>query len=405
MKNLAFVLFAVLASVPSLAHAERFVLKNPVGTFVGRTVQTLTFGSDTYVIVEAPRFTNFMASVQGAAEEVSEDLKVGVPTDESDATGNEEVAQRAWHVDSMKYAQLPASRGGQNIIVAVLDTGVDYNHPALKNQIYTNKGEIPGNGIDDDKNGYIDDVHGYDFDSKDGDPMDGDQHGTHCAGIIGSSADPATGAVGVAPNVKIMPIRIIGDEAVGFLSNAAAGIKYAVDNGAKVLSNSWRVYRSWGGFNPTEPNLQILRAAIEYAQSKGVVFVAASGNESLDMNTGFDRDPLYPAGFTGLANLVVVGASESRGGMAYFSNYGANYVTVAAPGDNIISTVPGGSFTSMSGTSMAAPLIAGSIARGLSANMSSTSAIQKLEFTSTAGSQWAGKVRSGGVIDLVKYLE
>jgi thermitase len=401
MKNLILVL--AVAVSPALAHAERFVLKNPTGNFVGKTVQTLKFGDDTYVVVEAPRFSNLTATFSGSAESVTEDLQVGIPADETKPA--EETATKAWHPAAMKYAQLPALRNGQNIIVAVLDTGVDYNHPALKDHIYTNAKEIPGNGIDDDGNGFIDDVHGYDFDSKDGDPIDGDQHGTHCAGIIGSSPDTVTGAMGVAQGVKIMPVRIIGDEARGFLSNAAAGIKYAVDNGAKVLSNSWRVYRSWNSFDPSEPNLAILRAAIEYAGSKGVIFVAASGNETLDMDTGLERDPLFPAGFSGLSNMVVVAASNSTGSMASFSNFGARYVGVAAPGEDIISTVPGGSFQSMSGTSMATPLVAGSLARGLSANLSSTDAAERLVTTSSQSPTWTNKVRAGGVIDLMKYLE
>lgn len=402
MKKLILVLAVALS--PALAHAERFVLKNPTGTFVGKTVQTLKFGEDTYVVVEAPRFSNLMASFHGSAESVSEDLQVGIPSDETQPS--EDLARKAWHVDAMKYSQLPATRNGQNIVVAVLDTGVDYNHPALRDHIFSNTKELPGNGLDDDGNGFIDDVHGYDFDSKDGDPIDGDQHGTHCAGIIGSSPDAATGAMGVAQGVKIMPIRIIGDEARGFLSNAAAGIKYAVDNGAKVLSNSWRVYRSWGSFDPTDPNLAILRAAIEYAGSKGAIFVAASGNESLNMDTGLERDPLYPAGFTGLANMVVVAASESRGGMAGFSNYGAKYVTVAAPGEDIISTVPGGAFQSMSGTSMATPLVAGSLARGLSGtSLTAVDAAERLVTTSSQSPLWTNKVRAGGVVDLMKYLQ
>lgn len=403
MKNLILVL--VMSLAPVAAQAERFILKNPVGTVVGKTVQTLKFGNDTYVVVEAPKFASVLASFQAAAEEVTEDLQVGIPADESQPAEDTN-GRRAWHVDAMKYSQLPNSRNGQNVIVAVLDTGTDYTHPALKNNIYTNPAEIAGNGKDDDGNGFIDDVHGYDFDAKDGDPKDEDQHGTHCAGIIGSTADSATGAVGVAPGVKIMPIRIIGNEARGFLSNAAAGIKYAVDNGARVLSNSWRVYRSWGSFDPSEPNLALLRAAIEYAGSKGAIFVAASGNESLNMDSGFERDPLFPAGFTGLSNMVVVAASESRGGMASFSNYGAKYVTVAAPGQDIISTVPGGSFMSMSGTSMATPLVAGALARGLSGtSFSAVDTAEKLVTTSTRSPLWTDRVRAGGVVDLLKYLE
>ncbi len=402
MKKLVLVLALIVA--PATAKAERFILKNPIGTVVGKTVQTLQFGEDTYVVVEAPKFANVLASFRSAAEEVTEDLQIGLPADE-DQGADDATARRAWHPDAMKYSQLPATRQGQNVIVAVLDTGVDYNHPALTRNIYTNSREVPNNGLDDDGNGFIDDVHGYDFDAKDGDPMDGDQHGTHCAGIIGGAPDARTGAVGVAPGVKIMPVRIIGSEARGFLSNAAAGIKYAVDNGARVLSNSWRVYRSWGTFDPSEPNLALLRAAIEYAGSKGAIFVAASGNESLNMNTGLERDPLFPAGFTGLSNMVVVAASDSRGAMASFSNYGDKYVSVAAPGADIISTVPGGSFQSMSGTSMATPLVAGALARGLSGSfVPSEATAEKLVNTSTRSPLWTDRVRAGGVVDLLKFL-
>lgn len=397
MTKIFLALVAVL-TIPSIAHAERFILKNPKGAVPARTVETMHFGNDTYVVVEAPKYSQMLASFRSNAEAVSEDLRVGLPTDEVSS------ASRAWHPEALKYSQLPSQKDGRNVIVAVLDTGADYNHPALKDHIYTNAKEIPGNGIDDDGNGFIDDVHGYDFDKKVGDPMDGDQHGTHCAGIIGATKDNDTDAQGVAPGVKIMPVRVIGDEQVGFLSNAAAGIKYAVDNGAKVLSNSWRVYRSWKSYDPSDANLALLRSAIEYAGQHGAIFVAASGNESVNMDTGFATDPLYPAGFLGMNNLVVVAASEQRGEMAYFSNYGSQYVTVAAPGMDILSTVPGGGWQSMSGTSMATPLIAGSIARGLSAGLSMDKAIDRLEKTSAQSSSWATRVRSGGVIDLTKYL-
>lgn len=398
MKNLVLVLSALLM-VPAVANAERFILKNPQGPMMAKTIQTLTFGNDTYVVVEAPKVSPLMASLAATSESVTEDLQIGIPAEQPG-----ELASKAWHVDAMKYADLPVVRDGREVTVAVLDTGVDYKHPALANNIFVNKNEIAGNGIDDDGNGFIDDVNGYDFDSKDADPMDGDAHGTHCAGIIGASKNLDSNAQGVAPGVKIMPVRIIGDETRGFLSNAAAGIKYAVDNGAKVLSNSWRVYKSWGTFDPSDTNLQLLRAAIEYAGQKGVIFVAASGNESVNMDTGLSRDPMFPGGFDGLSNMVVVAASQLGGEMAYFSNYGASHVTVAAPGKDIISTVPNGGWRSMSGTSMATPLIAGSIARGLSGGYSWQLAIDKLVSTSTQQPSWSSRVKAGGVVDLTRYL-
>ena len=387
MKN--WILAVIALSLPAAAHAERYIVKNPKGPIMGKTVETVKFGSDTFVVVEAPKYANMLASFNSSADKVSAEYQIRIPSDERATPA----AQKAWHVDALKYAQLPQLRDGREIVVAVLDTGVDYNHPALKDHIWSNPQGCP------DK-----DCHGYDFDGKKNDPMDGAEHGTHCAGIIGASPDTNTNAQGVAPGVKIMAVRIIGSEQTGFLANAALGIKYAVDHGAKVLSNSWRVYRSWNTFDPSDANVALLHDAIKYAGDHGVIFVAAAGNESLDMDSGLSADPMWPGGFEDLSNMVVVAASDSTGGMASYSNFGSKHVTVAAPGDNIISTIPGGGWESMSGTSMATPLVVGSIARGLSAKLSMQDAMDKLVSTSNKNDGWTTKVKSGGVIDLMQYL-
>jgi subtilisin family serine protease len=201
-----------------------------------------------------------------------------------------------------------------------------------------------------------------------------------------------------------MAVRIIGNEQAGFLSDAVAGIQYAVDNGARVLSNSWRIYRSWDNYDPSEQNVELLRKAIEYAHSKGAIFVAAAGNETVNLDTDEANDPIYPAGYQNLPGLVVVASSDVRNAMSSFSNYGANYVNVAAPGSDIISTTPGNQWESFSGTSMATPLVAGALARGLSGTMDPVMAVEKISATSTPGASWTGKVKSGGIVNLGQFL-
>lgn len=408
----SLLVIAALALVGANAQAERYILKNPTNSLVtAQAIKTFEFGNDTYVVVNAPRFSSLEASLGASAENVMVDQKIGIPADHAgkqkqDNEGNwwwDDKPAKAWHPTKLKYAELPGDRDGRERIVAVIDTGVDYNHKDLKDHIWTNPREIANNGVDDDGNGYVDDVHGYDFEGNDGDPMDGDSHGTHCAGVIAGGVDAESGAQGVAPGAKVMAVRIIGMEQTGFMSDAVEGIKYAVDNGATVLSNSWRVYRSWSSYNPSDENVELMRKAIEYAGSKGAVFVAAAGNESKDMDRMVD-DPMWPGGFEGLSNLIVVAASDAKDQPAYFSNYGIGHVMVAAPGSDIISTVPNNKYKSMSGTSMATPLVAGSVARALSANYGPDRAIARMMETSLAGAAWKTKVKSGGTIQLTDYL-
>ncbi len=399
MKTWIVFLFVVaLQAAP--AHAERMILKNPSTALQAHALKTFTFGSDTYVVVEAPKFSALLAASAVEAESVTPDLEVSLP--EVFAGVNETDGNMPWHVKEMHYADLPADKDGTGVIVAVLDTGVDYTHTALAEHIWNNEDEIAGNGIDDDNNGYIDDVRGYDFANSDNDPMDDNSHGTHCAGIIAASLDAKSGARGVAPGVKVMPVRIIGDKSVGFLSDAVQAVQYAVDNGATVLSNSWRIYRSWSQFDPSDENIELLRRAIEYANSKGAVFVAAAGNETRNIDT--HSDAMFPGGYDNLENLLVVAASTSSNGPANFSNFGAKRVHVAAPGHNILSTVLNNRWTSYSGTSMAAPLVAGAVARGLGGGMEYRAAMANLVTTSAPFASWDNKVSAKGVIKPTAYL-
>jgi thermitase len=389
------------------AFAERWILKNPRGPAAeGRAIHEFQFGSDRYVVVQAPRFSPLAMDLQFSSEAMVPDAPIELmPRQEAqtNAQNDADSQSRAWHVDFLQYKNLPAQKNGQGVIVAVLDTGVDYNHKALVDKMWKNTKEIPANGIDDDANGFIDDIYGYDFAGNKSDPMDGDAHGTHCAGVIAAAPATSSNAQGVAQGAKIMALRIIGEEQTGFLSDAVAGIHYAVDNGAKVLSNSWRIYKSWSSFDPSDENFKLLKQAIDYAGSKGAIFVAAAGNETANLD---DRsgDPMVPGGMEGVSTMVVVAASTSKDIIADFSNYGQKQVTVAAPGEDILSTVPGNGWEPMSGTSMATPLVAGALARGLSAGMSSEAAVKKLQETSASSNAWADKVQAGGTVRLLPFL-
>jgi subtilisin family serine protease len=236
-----------------------------------------------------------------------------------------------------------------NIIIALLDTGVDRNHPDLSSNLWVNQVEADGNtGIDDDNNGYIDDIYGWDFNDNDNNPDDYQGHGTHCAGIIGAIGNNGLGVTGVCWNVKIMNLKIFPNNSEeGFISGAISAIEYGVNNGARVLNNSWG-----GG-----PFSQSLKDAIEEVNSMGVLFVAAAGNDGL--NT--DYDPLYPACYN-IDNIISVMASDAYDRGAWFSNYGPNSVDLAAPGVSIYSCLPGEGYGYMDGTSMSTPYVAGAAA-------------------------------------------
>ncbi|MGD9045898.1 MAG: S8 family serine peptidase, partial [Desulfobacterales bacterium] len=213
--------------------------------------------------------------------------------------------------------------GSSDVVVAVIDSGVDVNHPDLAANIWTNPGEIAGNGDDDDGNGYVDDVNGWDFYIDDNDPRDANGHGTHVAGTIAAVGDNTAGIAGVSWSAKIMVLRFLDAWGSGSTANAIAAIEYANDMGADVINNSW------GGGLPS----QALRDAIAVSDA---VVVCAAGNTA----NNNDSSPFYPASYSS-ANIIAVAASDQNDTLAYFSNYGANSVDVAAPGTNIYSAAPG----------------------------------------------------------------
>jgi thermitase len=311
------------------------------------------------------------------------------------------------------------SKGSKEVIVAVLDTGVDYTHPDLKDNIWVNEKESPANGgvagRDDDGNGLIDDVYGFDFYSGgrsdlkagipgDADPMDEDGHGTHCAGTIGASPANAQGIVGVNWNVRIMPLRFLGAGG-GNTVDAVRAIYYAIDKKVHVMSNSW------GGGGDSK----LLRDAIADAQKAGILFVVAAGNDGKNI----DIEPTYPASFDKdskgqpLTNILTVGASDNQDNPADFSNYGHELVHVFAPGVQIVSTFPvkkavNRPYAVMSGTSMAAPFAAG--VAGLM--MANTPALrhqpqqvkQIMMLSSDVRESLLGKAVSNGRINAAKAL-
>ncbi len=218
--------------------------------------------------------------------------------------------------------------GSKDVVVAVVDTGVDIAHEDLKDNIWRNAGEIPGNGRDDDRNGYIDDIHGYDFYNHDAtvyDQMDGDQHGTHVAGIIGAVGDNEKGIAGVNHAVTIMPVKFLGPWGGGEYEGAEA-LLYAVDNGAQVINCSWG-----GGYS------SVIEEALNYAASKGVIVVAAAGNDSANVDDF--PEYFYPAS-SDATSVITVAATDHDDELSWFSNYGEQTVELAAPGEEVTSTLP-----------------------------------------------------------------
>jgi subtilisin family serine protease len=237
--------------------------------------------------------------------------------------------------------------GSSDVIVAVIDTGIDYTHLDLAGNMWTNSGEIAGNGIDDDGNGYVDDIYGYDFFNDDGDPYDDHSHGTHVAGTIAAIGDNDVGVIGVAPNVKLMALKFLSGGGYGYISDAITALDYAVSMGAQISNNSW----GGGGFSSA------MNISLQNARNAGHIFVAAAGNSSLNN----DNDPHYPSNYD-LDNVISVAATDHNDNLAWFSSNGANTVDLAAPGVSIYSTTPGNTYSTYSGTSMATPHVTGVVA-------------------------------------------
>ena len=243
-----------------------------------------------------------------------------------------------------------------SVIVGVIDSGVQYDHPDLIDNIWTNPGEIPGNGIDDDGNGFVDDFYGYDFDNDDNDPMDDNGHGTHVAGTIGAQGNNAIGVAGVGWDANLMSLKVIGN---GSNADVARAIDYATDNGAKITNNSY----GYAGTNVG--GSQVMSDAIGRAKDAGVLYIVAAGNSragipASDMDGNFNS---WPAEYSKVHdNVITVSAIDEDGSFASYSHWGDQSVQLAAPGTTIASTYTNSGYVYLSGTSMAAPHVAGAAA-------------------------------------------
>lgn len=250
-------------------------------------------------------------------------------------------APRAWEIE----------QGSKEIVVAVIDTGVDYNHPDLAYNIWRNPNAetYAATGIDPTGADITGDIVGWDFIHNDNLPFDDQMHGSHCAGTIGGVGNNGVGVSGVAQRVSIMAVKFLSSQGSGTTADAIKAIDYAISRGAKILSNSW------GG--PGDEDNQALEDAVVRAQQAGVLFVAAAGNDGTDN----DSRPMYPAAYP-QDNVIAVAATNEQDSRAFFSNYGVETVDVGAPGSGILSTTPNGNYQKLSGTSMAAPHVSGAAA-------------------------------------------
>ena len=307
---------------------------------------------------------------------------------------------RAWGlgdgygVDAIKAWNLQKHKcGNANVVVAVIDTGIDMNHPALRDSLWTNKKELNGKpGVDNDNNGYVGDVHGWDFAKNSGKLSDSHGHGTHIAGII--AANEAAGLKGVCPGVRIMALRYYDPSASGDanLKNSIKAIDYAVQNGANIINYSG------GGAEFSKPEFE----ALKRAEDKGILVVAAAGNE----HSNADKNLYFPAAYP-LTNIVSVTAVDRQGSVLPTSNWGVQKVHVAAPGNSILSSLPSGGYGFMTGTSQATAFVSGLAALIMTEKPGVKIAEVKsiIEASTRKYPQLVGKTKTGGEVSALEAMK
>jgi Subtilase family/Bacterial Ig domain/Fervidolysin N-terminal prodomain/F5/8 type C domain len=290
------------------------------------------------------------------------------------------------------------SSGDGSVVIADIDTGIDYTHPDLAANVWRNPAEIPGNGIDDDGDGYVDDVYGIDTANHDSDPMDDQGHGTHTAGTLAAVGNNGIGVVGVNWNAKVLSCKFLDSTGYGTDAGAIECFNYIVmlkERGVNIRVSS----NSWGELRGSNPPAAALEDAIDAAGSAGILNVFGAGNNSVNTDT----NPFDPASYP-LASIVSVASTGTTDKLSSFSNYGTTSVDLAAPGENILSTYPGGDYQYLSGTSMATPHVAGTAA--LLAGMNPTLSVDALKALLLDNVDKIGslgsKVASGGRLNAFK---
>lgn len=335
----------VLDSVPALFQqpfrtiAGLYHVKLAPGTSQGEALRTL--GGDEDVLYAEP---NFLIEAFATPNDPNFSGQWALRnTGQTGGTPGADIgALNAWDVTA----------GSRQVVVAVIDSGVDYTHQDLSANVFTNPNDCDDDGVDDDHNGYADDCHGVDTFNDDSDPMDDNQHGTHVAGTIGAVGNDGVGVTGVSWQVTILPCKFLDATGNGSTAGAIACMDYVAtmkDRGVNLVATN----NSWGGglFS------QALQDAIRAHQQRGILFVAAAGN------SGYDNDLLlsYPCAYY-LPGVLCVAATTADDGLASFSNFGRGTVHLGAPGVGILSTTPGQTYSTFDGTSMAAPHVTGVVA-------------------------------------------
>ena len=297
---------------------------------------------------------------------------------------------RQWALRSARVRGAWQSTVGGEVPVAMLDSGIDFSNPDLAPNLWTNRAELPGNGVDDDANGFIDDVHGADTVGWDGDPADGLGHGTAVASLIGARGDNGFGISGVAWSVRLMPVKVVHDQGWATTATMVAGLRYALSNGARIVNIS---------LNGPDSS-QALDEAIRQAEQQGALVIASAGNDAANR----DRVPSYPASVRSRAVITVASATRA-GALAPSSAYGRGSVDIAAPGENVLTGELGGRCATRSGTSFAAAYVTGAAALLAAARPgASGSRLRAALLGSSRRGRGTGRAIAGGRLDVTAAL-